>query len=43
MSQIDETIDQGDIPEQDERAALEARAKVLNISYHTNISTEKLR
>lgn len=43
MSQFDETIDQGDIPEQDERAALEARAKVLNISYHTNISTEKLR
>lgn len=43
MSQIDETIDQGDIPEQNEREALEARAKVLNISYHTNISTEKLR
>lgn len=43
MSQFDETTDQGDIPEQDERAALEARAKVLNISYHTNISTEKLR
>ena len=43
MSQFDETTDQGEIPEQDERAALEARAKVLNISYHTNISTEKLR
>ena len=43
MSQFDETTDQGEIPEQDERAALEARAKVLNIPYHTNISTEKLR
>lgn len=43
MSQFDETTDQGEIPEQDERAALEARAKVLNISYHTNISTERLR
>lgn len=43
MSQFDETTDQGEIPEQDERAALEARAKVLNISFHTNISTEKLR
>lgn len=43
MSQFDETTDQGEIPEQDERTALEARAKVLNISYHTNISTEKLR
>ena len=43
MSQFDETTDQGEIPEQDERAALEARAKVLNISFHTNISTDKLR
>lgn len=43
MSQFDETTDQGEIPEQDERTALEARAKVLNISFHTNISTEKLR
>lgn len=43
MSQFDETTDQGEIPEQDERAALEGRAKVLNISFHTNISTEKLR
>jgi len=43
MSQFDETTDQGDIPEQNERDVLEARAKLLNISFHTNISTEKLR
>ena len=44
MSEVDETINHDDdLPQQDERASLEARARILNINFHTNISTEKLR
>lgn len=43
MSESMEPIDQGDIPEQNERESLEARARILNIQYHPNLSTEKLR
>lgn len=32
-----------DLLQQDERESLEARARILNINFHTNISTEKLR
>ena len=44
MSEVDETLNhEDDLPQQDERAALEARARILNINFHTNISTDKLR
>ena len=44
MSEVDETINHDDdLPQQDERASLEARARILNINFHTNISTDKLR
>lgn len=44
MSELDETMQhEDDLPVQDERASLEARAKILNINFHSNISTEKLR
>lgn len=44
MSQENETFDHNDdLPQQSEREALEQRAKVLNINFHSSISTEKLR
>ncbi|QPL10929.1 hypothetical protein PP754_gp088 [Pectobacterium phage Possum] len=44
MSEVDEVLNHDDdLPQQDERAALEARARILNINFHTNISTDKLR
>lgn len=44
MSEVDETLNhEDDLPQQDERTALEARARILNINFHTNISTDKLR
>lgn len=44
MSEVDETLNhEDDLPQQDERASLEARARILNINFHTNISTDKLR
>jgi hypothetical protein len=43
MSEVNDAIDNDDLPIQDERAALEARARILNINFHTNISTDKLR
>lgn len=41
MSEATDNFD--DLPQQSEREALEQRAKVLNINFHSNISTEKLR
>lgn len=43
MSEFDENTNQDDIPEQNEREALEARARILNITFHPNLSTDKLR
>lgn len=43
MSEVNDAIDNDDLPVQDERESLEARARILNINFHTNISTEKLR
>lgn len=36
-------VNDQDLPQQSEREALEQRATLLGINYHTNISTDKLR
>lgn len=44
MSQENENFESNDdLPQQSEREALEQRARVLNINFHSSISTEKLR
>lgn len=44
MSQDNETFESNDdLPQQSEREALEQRARVLGINFHSSISTEKLR